>query len=114
METLKKKFYVDSPQGMSDVGKDDSIILYIYIFGFFQAAWQYDKKTVEILKNSEFMGGNVDPCLYIKKSAKGIVYVGLSLDDNLMVGDFEAIDDNIVEKKWAGIKSCGRATGLLA
>ena len=34
---------------------------------------KYYKKTIKILKNSGFIGGNVNPSLYIKKIAKGIV-----------------------------------------
>ena len=55
---------------MSDVRKDDCIILNKCIYGLIQAAHQYYKKAVE-----SFVGGNIDPCLYVKKSAKGIVYV---------------------------------------
>ena len=39
------------------------------------------------------MGGNVDPFLCDKNSKKGIVYVALCVDDNLMIGDVKAIDD---------------------
>ena len=60
-----------------------------------QAARQYYKKAVKILKNFEFVGGNVDPCLYVKKGVKGVVYVALYVDDYLMVGDIAAIDDTI-------------------
>ena len=45
------------------------------------------------------MGGNVDSCLYIKKSAKGIVYVALYIDDNLMIGAVEAIYNTITALK---------------
>ena len=38
---------------------------------------QQDKETVEILKKLGFIGSNVDPCLYVMKSEKGIVYVAL-------------------------------------
>ena len=49
------------------------------------------------------VGGNVCPCLYIKKSAKGVVYVVLYVDDNLMVGDMAAIDDAISALKRNGL-----------
>ena len=42
-----------------------------------QVARQYYKKSVMILKNLGFVGGNVDPCLNVKKSAKAEVYVVL-------------------------------------
>ena len=53
------------------------------------------KKSVEILKNSSFIGGSIDPCLYVNKSTKGIVYVALYVDDNSMVGDIAIINDAI-------------------
>ena len=47
----------------------------------------------------EFIGGNVNPCLYVKKSEKDIVYVALFEGDNLMVGNLEAIDEAIMVLK---------------
>ena len=45
--------------------------------------------------------GNVHPCLYIKKSEKGIVYVALDVHDNIMRGHVEAINCS-TQRKWAG------------
>ena len=67
--------------------KIDCIILNKCIYCLVQASRQYYKKAVKILKNSGFVGSNVNPCLYIKKSVKGIVYVALYVDDNLMLGN---------------------------
>ena len=78
---------MECPQGMADVKKDDCVILNKCIYGLVQAACQYYKKAVEILKSSGFVGGNIDPCLYVKKSMKGIVYIALYVDNNLMIGD---------------------------
>ena len=76
---------------MSDVKKDDCIILNKCIYGFVQAACQYCKK----LKSSSFVGGSIDPCLYVKKSANGIVYIDLYVDNNLIVGNITTINDAI-------------------
>ena len=59
---------MECPQGMSNVKKDNCIILNKCIYGLIQAAHQYYKKAIEILKSSSFVGGNIDLCLYIKKS----------------------------------------------
>ena len=61
---------------------------------------------MEILKSSGFVGDNIDPCLYVKKSAKGIVYVALYVDDNLMTGNNATIDDTILalKNKWLVLK----------
>ena len=90
-EDLKEEIYVEYSQGMSNIGKDDCIIFNQSIYDLVQVEWQYYKKAVKILKELGFIGGNVDPCLYVKKSAKGIVKVVLYLDNNLMIGDMAAI-----------------------
>ena len=46
-----------------------------------------------------FIGGNVDPCLYVKKCEKGITYVALYLDKNLMIEDVAVIDSAITALK---------------
>ena len=49
----------------------------------------------------------------VKKSAKGIVYVALYVDDNLMVGNIAAIGDAIEAlSKGTDTKNHGRAAGL--
>ena len=92
---LEEEIYMECPQGMSDVGKDVCIILNKCIYGLIQVAMQYYKKAIKFLKNLGFVGDNVNPCLYIKKSAKGISYITLYVDDNFMVHDVEAIDNVI-------------------
>ena len=80
-----------------------TVILNKCIYIFVQAVRQYYKKTIKILKNSRFVGCSTDPCLYMKKSAKGIVYVALYVDDNLMIGNMATIDGTIEalkNKSW--------------
>ena len=69
---------------MSDVKKDDCIILNKCIYGLVQAAQQ--------LKSSGFVIGSINPCRYVKKSTKGILYVALYVGNILMIGDITAID----------------------
>ena len=94
---------MECPQGMSDVKKDDCIILNKRIYNLLQAAHQYYKKAVKILKSSSFIGGNINPCLYFKKSVKGIIYVALYIDNNLMIGNSATIDDAILALKGKGL-----------
>ena len=89
---------------MSDLAKDNCIILNKCIYGFVEAACQYSKKAVEILKSSTFFEGSIDPFLYVKKGTNGIVHIALYLDDNLMVGDMAAIDDAIEAFKSKGLE----------
>jgi hypothetical protein len=51
-----------------------------------------------------FEGGQVDPCLMMKKNDKGIVYIAIYVDDCLMVGDKAAIEDAIAGLKTSGFK----------
>ena len=45
----------------------------------------------------------LSPCLYVKNSAKGIVYIALYVDNNLMMGDIATIDDAIEALKNKGM-----------
>ena len=92
---LEEEIYMEFPQVMSDIKKDDCINLNKCIYGLVQAARQYYKKAVKIRKYSGFVRGNVNPYLYVRKSVKGVVYLALYIDDNLMVGDVKEIDDAI-------------------
>ena len=49
------------------------------------------------------MGGNVDPCLYVKKSDIGIVSVALYKDHNLTMCNIETIDYAIAALKENGL-----------
>ena len=55
------------------VGKNDYIILEKSIYDLVQAARQYNKKAVEILKKIGFTWGNVQPSLFMKKNEKSII-----------------------------------------
>ena len=56
---LDKEIYMECPQGMVDVKKDNCIILNKCIYGLVQAARQNYKKAVKILKSSGFVGGSI-------------------------------------------------------
>ena len=53
------------------------------IYGLVQAARQYCKKVVKILKKLGFIGDNVDPCLHVKISERENVYIAFNVEDNL-------------------------------
>ena len=102
-EHLEEEIYMECLQGMTSIKKDNCIILNKCIYGLVQVACQYYKRVIEILKSSTFVGGSIDPCLYVKKSMKGIVYVVLYIDDNQMVGDIATIDDTVEALKNKGL-----------
>ena len=78
---LEEEIYMKCPQGTSDITKDNCFILNKCIYVLVQAACQCYKKAVEILKSSGFVGGSMDPCLFVKKSAKVTVNVALYIDE---------------------------------
>ena len=96
---LEEEIYMECPQGMRDATKDDVLLLTACIYGLVQAARQYYKKVVKILKDIGFTGGDVDPCLFCKRSDKGICFIALYVDDNLLIGHPAAIDDAIRQMK---------------
>ena len=53
---------------------------------------QYYKKAVEFLKKMGFVGINIDPLCYAKKSEKFVVYAALYVNYNLMVVQSEEIE----------------------
>ena len=68
---LEGKIYMECPQDMTNMSKVVCIILNKCISGLIKATRQYYKKAIEILKKVGLIGGNVDPCLYMKKIFAG-------------------------------------------
>ena len=58
------------------------------------------------MKKVSFAESNVDSCLYMNKNTKGRVYVVLYIDNNLMIGNTDAIDEAIeqVKQNWLVLK----------
>ena len=86
---------MECPPVIMDIKEDDILALNYWINDPLKVARQNHKKAVEILCKIEFSGGDVDPCLFWKKYDKGIVFVAIDVDDNLIVSHPEAIDDTI-------------------
>ncbi len=84
----------------------DALVLKKRIYGFVQETWQYHKNAVQILRKIGFKGGDVDPCLYVYKSRKGIVFIGIYVDDNLLVGNEVTIDEviKLLQKEGFSLK----------
>ena len=100
---LEEEMYIECPQGMSNMKKGCCVKFEKKcIYSLLQAAWQYYKKTVDILKNSVFVGGSISPC-FLKKSMKDIVYIALYVDNNLMIEDIVTNDNAIEALKSKGL-----------
>ena len=75
---LDEEIYMKCPEGLKNASKSkqDNVLLFKhYIYCLVQGARQYHKKAVEILKKIGFIGGDVDLCLYMKKSKKEFVFI---------------------------------------
>ena len=55
------------------------------------------------MKKIGFEGGEVDPCLLVLKNGKGLCYIALYVNDNLLVGTTEVIDAVIASLKAEGL-----------
>ena len=100
---LEEEIYMECPPGMMGITSAQVLLLLKCIYGLVQAARQYHKKFVTILKSIGFTGGDVDPCLFVRKTKEGICFVGIYVDDNLLIGNSKAIDRTIVELKEKGL-----------
>ena len=100
---LEEEVYMENPEGLEDSNDDEALLLLTTIYGLVQAARQYYKKARGILRKIGFTGGDVDPCLFVKQSSLGIVFIALYVDDNLLVGHPKAIEDAIQQMKKHGL-----------
>ena len=100
---LEEVIFMECPPGMPGAEEDEVLLLQKCIYGLVQAARQYNKKMIEILKKIGFTGGDVDPCLFVRRSSKGICFIAIYVDDNLLVGHPAAIEETIELLKENGL-----------
>ena len=74
-------------------------------YGLVQSARKYHKKAAKILKQVGFEGGEVDPCLYMIRCKKGIVFLELYVDNNLFAWHPALVEDTIKKMKKKGLIS---------
>ena len=100
--SLEEEIFMDCPPGM-DHEEDECLLLLQCIYGLVQSARQYHKKIVRILHEIGFTGGDVDPCLFVRRNELGICFIAIYVDDNLLVGHPKAIDDVIDKLRQKGL-----------
>ena len=83
-------------------GDNEVLLLQHSIYGLVQAARQYYKKFISVLKKLNFEGGYPDPCLMTRRTEKGVVFIAIWVDDSLLVGNQMAIDETINDLKNEG------------
>jgi hypothetical protein len=100
---LEEDIYMDCPPGMKNE-PDECLQLGKTIYGLVQAAIQWWKKLVTIMRKIGFKGGYSDPCLMTRRYALGIIFIPLYVDDCLCVGHTAAIKDTIEQLKVNGLE----------
>ena len=97
---LRHEIYMKIPEGYDEVinprvDKEDCLILQKAIFGLVQAARQFWKKIVDKMQEGGFKLSEADPCMLYKEDEKGVCIIIIYIDDMLIIGKEEAIDDAI-------------------
>ena len=88
-----------------EVHDSDEVLLLIHsLYGLVQSARQYYIKFKEKLTKIGFIGGHPDPCLWMRQNKKGTVYIAVWVDDSLLIGDSEAIEQAIKDLREEGFK----------
>jgi hypothetical protein len=65
------------------------------IYGLIQSTREFNKKLVLALKGCGFQEKSVNPCLWKKDTEHGIVFVGIYVNDCLVIGNENSINDII-------------------
>jgi hypothetical protein len=91
---LKETIYMEILKGM-EANENECLILKKTIYGLVQSAREFYKKLVLALKGCGFQGNSVDPCLWTKYTEHAIVFVGIYVDDCLVIGNENGINDVI-------------------
>jgi hydrogenase maturation factor HypE len=101
---LEENIYMKIPRGYKEVIGDDSegdvLELKKSLYGLVQAARQWWKTlTYYLMDEKYFIKSEVDPCLLMRENEYGIIYMGLYVDDILMIGNQSAIDKAVEDMK---------------
>ena len=97
---LEHEIYMKIPEGYDEVinprvDREDCLILQKAIYGLVQAARQVWKKIVDKMQEGSFKLSEADPCMLYKEVEKGDFIIIIYIDDMLIIGKEEAIDDAI-------------------
>jgi hypothetical protein len=98
---LQEEIYMNIPGGMSYDSKH-YLLLTKTIYGLVQSAREFYKKLMATLKLIGFKGNKSDPCLLSKWTQDGVTMIGVYVDDCLVIGKHDGIDELIVDLKTSG------------
>ena len=97
---VEHEIFMKIPEGYDEVinqgvDKEDCLILQKAIYGLVQAARQFWKKIVDKMQGAGFQLSEADPCMLYKEDEQGVCIITIYIDDMLIIGKEEAIDDAI-------------------
>jgi hypothetical protein len=91
---LKEEIFMDCPPGINHTD-EECVLLLKTIYGLVQSARAFYKKLGDVFQKIGFTQSLADPCLFFKKTKKGVCYVVLWVDDCLFVGHPSVIKESI-------------------
>ena len=99
-DDLEHETYMKIPEEYDEVinprvDKEDGLILQMAIYGLVQEAKQFWKKIVDKMQEGGFKLSEADPCMLYKEDEKGVCIIIIYIDDMLIIGKEEAINDAI-------------------
>jgi hypothetical protein len=111
---LKERIYMEVPEGM-EANENQCLILKKTIYGLIQNVRKFYKKLVLALKGCGFQGNSVDPCLWTKYTEHGIVFVGINVDNCLVISNENSINNviNALKTYKFGMKIANDLKGYL-
>ena len=97
---VEHEMYMKIPEGYDEVinprvNKEDCLILRREIYGLVQAARLFWKEIVDKMQEGGFKLSEADPCMLYREDEKGVCIIIIYIDDTLIIGKEEAIDDAI-------------------
>ncbi|KAL0295548.1 UNVERIFIED_CONTAM: Retrovirus-related Pol polyprotein from transposon RE2 [Sesamum calycinum] len=100
---VEEEIYMDQPEGFTVVGEEQKIChLQRSIYGLKQASRSWNIHFDEIIQGYDFVKNDFDPCVYKKVSGSSVVFLLLSVDDILLIGnDIKMLGDT---KAWLSIQ----------
>jgi hypothetical protein len=100
-DELQEEIYMNIPEGMS-YDSNHCLLLTKTIFGLVQSAREFHKNLMSTLKLIGFKFIKSNPCLLSKWTQDGVIMIGIYVDDCLVIGKHNGIDELIIELKTSG------------
>jgi hypothetical protein len=99
---LDQEIYMEAPEGFGLDRLSDCVLLKKSIYGLVQAARMHFLKFMKVLQIIGFVGGNADLCMMVWRNNKGVCFIAIWVDDLLLLGHNDAIEQTIHDLKAHG------------